>query len=303
MKNTIIVFVSLFLLVGACRDKDETIFKETPSQRTQEPIAALRNELVSAKEGWWFTYFPDVDSLRFSDPNKNIKTSDNAIVFLERQFGQGGYTFYMKFNEKGTVEMLSDTDYNAANTLKTSDFEVKQSSYTQLSFTTYNYIHQLNKSDFLFWKKDREGNLIFRTNRYLDTNREYLVMKKAILNGKQASDRMNLMYQNKINYERLYNPILTIKDSEGGVLFQSNLPYKKQDVKNRYQAFVKNWQPNLYNSSYYSGVASGYVATQEGLFFYPGIQLTDQTKFRVFTKEGEAYKSVVNGYEALITIK
>lgn len=301
MKIYIYYIIGAFLLLQSCRDKEKNIYAETPFRRAQNRILELRNELVNAEDGWLMTYFPDVDTLKFSDPTKNIKTWDNAIYFLSREFGKGGYQFYMKFNDKGKVEMLSDSDYNNSNVIKTSDFEVKQSTYTQLSFTTQNYIHQLLKSDFLFWKKDEDGRLIFRTNNYVEEGREYIVLTKVHLENHKPEELMYETYRQKFTFERLYNPQLTIKDSEDGIQFKSNLQTRKLSTEERYTVFVKNWQPNLYNSSYYSGLGSGYMPTEKGLLFYPGIKLKDGVVFREFIKVGNVYKASVGGYTAEIT--
>lgn len=290
-------FTAIFL---SCRNKDSNIYSETPSKRIQGKIDELRQELVNTQDGWLLSYFPAIDSLKFSSPTKNIKTDDNAIVQLHTKFGEGGYNFYMKFNPKGTVEMLSDKDYNTVRATHISDFEVDQNTYTQLSFTTYNYIHQLLKSDFLFWKKDENGRLIFRTNQYLDKNKEYIVMTPLKLNNETISEKIYNIYYQRLLFERANNPILTIRDSDNNILFQSNFAFRQITKEKRYTVFVKNWQPKLYNSSYYSGLGSGYTSTESGLFFYPGIRLSDKVVFRTFNRDGSVYRATVDGYTAEI---
>lgn len=303
MKNYTLLAISILLVLTHCRDRDQNIYTETPTQRTQGSIISLREELINAKDGWLFSYFPMVDSLKFSDLNKNIKNSDNAIFFLNREYEEGGYHFYMKFNDKGTVEMLSDQNYETATTPVTSDFEIKQNTYTQLSFTTYNYVHQLLKSDFLFWKKDTDGRLILRTNKYLDKNKEYVVMTPIRLkDNERPTDKMYQIFYQKFRFEKAENPVLIIKNPQGDTLFKSNHIARKISKEKRYTVFVKNWQPNFYISNYYSGLGSGYMPTETGLFFYPGIRLNENIVFRTFTlATPNTYTATQAGYTAEIT--
>ena len=60
-------FVLTICLLAACSSDDDA-FDKSPSQRSSESIAALKNELVSASHGWRVLYFPKTDSLLFSNP-------------------------------------------------------------------------------------------------------------------------------------------------------------------------------------------------------------------------------------------
>ncbi|WKS95686.1 DUF4302 domain-containing protein [Riemerella columbina] len=300
MKIYISYILGLVLMLQSCRDKDQFTFKESPSHRTQATINALRTDLVSATHGWLITYFPETDSLKFSDPVKNIKTSDYSVIFIDKKFGKGGYQFYAKFNNNGTVEMLSDYNYDSATNLKTSDFEIKQNTYTELSFVTYNYIHQLLKSDFLFWKKDSQGRLFFRTNNYIEQGKEYIVLSKREVAHPTPKEQMYQTFYQKLSFEQLNNPKLVIKNKAGDIEYESNIQTRKISPENRYTVFIKNWQPTLYKSSYYSALGSGYMPTENGLLFYPGIKLKDGVVFRNFIKNGNAYYASVEGYTAEI---
>ena len=125
------------LLLAACSSNDD-VFDKSPSQRSSESIASLKDELVNAPHGWRVIYFPKTDSLLFSNPSELIPHSG-----FRGRYGYGGDCFTMKFNADNTVEMRADYTAQSVATAQRSEYLVSRNSYTQLSFITYNYLHQL----------------------------------------------------------------------------------------------------------------------------------------------------------------
>ncbi len=114
-------YLFLILMVVSCtNDDDETIFDETPSKRIDSRISELRELLLGSPEGFKTVYFPN-----------NTK--------------YGGFTFFMKFNSDGTVEMRSDVDSETGVT--TGSYEVDLGSAVELIFSTRNQIHKLSDSN------------------------------------------------------------------------------------------------------------------------------------------------------------
>ena len=144
------------LLLAACSSNDD-VFDKSPSQRSSESIASLKDELVNAPHGWRVIYFPKTDSLLFSNPSELIPHSG-----FRGRYGYGGDCFTMKFNADNTVEMRADYTAQSVATAQRSEYLVSRNSYTQLSFITYNYLHQLVNDRFagssVMWVRMRMEN-------------------------------------------------------------------------------------------------------------------------------------------------
>jgi len=154
----------LALVITSCqKDTSEDLFGKTPSERIETAAAELRKELVAPANGWRLTYF------------------SNNTKF-------GGFSFLMKFNENGRVEMNSDA---GTNTVTTSNYEIKVGEGALLSFTSKNHIHLLadayspsdlrgkgfeGEYEFIYYGK--EGNkLKFKTQR--KNNEQFIYFEPA----------------------------------------------------------------------------------------------------------------------------
>lgn len=114
-------FWSLLLVFFSCSNDDsEVLFNESPSARIDQRISELQNLLLASPDGYRAVYFTKNDEY-------------------------GGFTFYMKFNSDGTVDMTSDV--NAETAITSSRYEVKMNSTTELIFSTRNHIHKVSESD------------------------------------------------------------------------------------------------------------------------------------------------------------
>lgn len=294
------IFKLVVLLVVFISCKDENIFEDSPAERTAAQIKALKTELVNAPHGWSVTYFPRVDSLLFSNPNELMKLPQFGF---QRDFGYGGYSFSMKFSNNGTVETLADFNENTVQSSKVSEYEVNQNTYTQLSFTTYSYIHSLvnnrfnGTSDFLYKGKDIDGNLVFKTASYLEPAREYMVFKK-LKEEKDWTENIQQSYQNKLFFETMNNPQIIIRKG-GRVYFKSDMKIEG-DTYRRYHLFlsIAYFAPNGWTEKIVQGLGSGYTGTTEGLTFKSGIRYNKNYTFYDFKrKDGKFVCELVKRYD------
>ncbi len=287
--------VVLTALATSCSEKEA--FDISPAERSSRSIEQLRSELLEAPCGWSVCYFPKTDSLLFSNPKALL---DNGYRY---RYGVGGFCFQMKFDSEGKVSMLADYSENSIKEWKTSEYEIKQNSFTQLSFTTYNYLHEnVNNlfsvsADFLYIGKDPDGRLIFRTPRYIEPAREYLVFER-IGNEEEASGNMQASYENRLFFEKMVNPQLIIHRGDR-VSFRSDMFLKNMEENwSEENAHNRRWVRKVLGQRYWlfvydksrgfgkslNGLGSGYAGTARGLTFRSGIRYSDKQIFYDFRR-------------------
>ncbi|WP_329905252.1 DUF4302 domain-containing protein [Porphyromonas pogonae] len=303
MKYLIILFLTSFFI--SCSQDVELSFKNSPVTRTEQSIALIREKLVSAENGWEMTYFPHVDSTKFSDIRKDLNEIPHGFSFIRSYFGIGGYKFFIKFYRNGTLEMLSD---RVPDKPRTSQFEVSMGAYAQLSFTTPNYHLIGRQNDFLFNEETSDGQLVFRTLRHKDQGMEYIVMKKLPL-GSSIVDIARKVSENRTHFEKMGRYILTITDAKGRVRYETNYAPNPQQTYSdriinpdvRYIAFLRKEDLDLTKTGR-TGLASGYSPSLEGVEFFPGLRFSQEILFNYFTMKSENhYISEVKGFKATIT--
>lgn len=293
MKQLRYFLLTLPLLLCSC--EKENIFELSPTERATKQMADLRQELTAAPYGWQVTYFPKVDSLLFTNPNVHIKERD----FEPKEYGYGGHTFFMSFLSDGTVEMQSDEKAAIDTDKRQSEFEVNQNTVTQLSFTTFTYIHRLvnerlnGVADFLYAGKDSLGQLHFRTASYLDWGRESIVFRPLKSETDRDTSLVNV-YRHRRFFEAMHDPVLTIRQGDK-IYFQSNyrIQHTRGEVaaQNRYYLFLfeKIPSPIKYYPLEMNGLGSGYVGTEKGLTFLSGFRYNKQYVFQHFVRQGDKF--------------
>ncbi len=106
--------VSIF----ACsNDDDQTVFDDAPANRAAQRNDNLEGLLVGQANGYKGVYFTKNDEF-------------------------GGFTFFLRFNSDGTVDMTSDFDENTG--VESSSYEVRLGTTTELVFTTRNHIQKVS---------------------------------------------------------------------------------------------------------------------------------------------------------------
>ncbi len=308
-KKNILVLLCIILTSLSC-SRNEDSFEDSPAQRTAKHLYDLRKELTEAPYGWRMIYFSKTDSLLFADKDAIIETMGDYLSL----YGYGGHYFQVKFRENGTLQMLADYNQKSVTQPQESLFEVKQNSFTQLSFVTYNYLHQLvnekfvGASDFLYVGKDFRKNLIFKTTNSAEVAREYIILEKILTQAdwqgsNNIKSNIQLAFENRLFFERMKNPQLRIQKS-GKVYFESDVQIKTnsplpsyirflEEIKEkRYYLFRFNKKPDLVypqTPKESTGLGSGYVGTDKGLTFRAGIRYNSTYIFYDFKRDGDKF--------------
>ena len=303
--------LTLMLFFVSC--EGDKVFDLSPSERNAKHINELRKELVDAPYGWAVSYFPRTDSLLFTNVSELVTLPKGIFEEGDRyaKYGYGGHRFLMKFSDSGTVETVADYNERSLTEVRQSEFEVSQNTFTQLSFTTHHYLHALvndgftGSSDFLYTGKDLDGNLIFKTSSYVEPAREYIVFSK-LKNEESWQTDIRRSYDNKLFFERMKNPQLSIRRS-GRIYFLSDMPmnfsydfsndgrivYEKSsmEVYRRYHLFLAKdyFAPQGWLGNKVKALGSGYMGTADGLTFKPGIRYSETYMFYDFRREGERF--------------
>lgn len=300
-------FQILVLIMVCFSCKDGEVFGLSPSERNARHIGDLRKELVNAPHGWSVTYFPRTDSLLFTNVNERMILPKG--IFEDRsKYGYGGHCFLMKFSDNGKVEAVADYNERSLTEMRQSEFEVSQNTFTQLSFTTYNYLHSLvndrftGSSDFLYTGKDAYGNLLFKTSSYMEPAREYIVFTK-LENEASWREGIKKSYDNKLFFEKMKNPQLSIRKADR-FYFRSDVRMnatpgadenadKKHpsEIDKRYHLFLAKdyFAPQGWLENKVKGLGSGYVGTTAGLTLRPGIRYSETYIFNDFRREGDRF--------------
>lgn len=286
----LLIFVAIF---SSC--KEESVFSLSPAERSAQSISELRKELTEAPHGWKVIYFSKTDSMLFADASAKIGRG------YEHEYGVGGHYFYMKFDPKGTVQMRADYDETSATESKESEYEIKQNTYTQLSFTTYNYFHKLVNNvfsaapDFLYAGKDLDGNLIFKTPSYAEPAREYIRFEK-ISSPEEEQAAINKALDNRLFFEKMRYPQMKIHKGDR-VYFSSNFfiqqdkafeTWIKKSIDRRYRLFLYDKSLVPLNNDF-SGLGSGYTGTDRGLSFHTGFRYSKNDIFYDFERVGDRF--------------
>lgn len=309
-----ILIVVALLSVSGCKGK--YIYDQTPSERSATFISDLKDELVNAPHGWRVLYFPNTDSLIFSDYSHVYAEQD----FFSGEMGYGGRYFHMRFNTDGTVQMLGDNTLQETTSPRTSKYQMKQGATAQLTFTTHNYIHQLvnsnyqGSSDFFFQRVDSNGDLLFSTFSYSQPARELIRFQKIPTEEAWHND-IKKAYQNRVYFQDWHNFQISIhqgsriffksdrnyRDNKGNNLL---LPYRNESLYKRYHLFLFTSRPEAYQGDTnvrFAILGSGYTGTHEGLTFEAGIRYDGKYTFRDFIREGNQFTcELVRVYDPLL---
>lgn len=128
MKNiyTIICIpcLAIISLLGCKKDKT---FDNVASEKIDANFTNIDSLLTSSANGWKLLVFPN----------------------LEKDVGnQGGFSFFVNFSlEDHRVDMLGDFNEKFRQNVQSSNYSLKFTSRTTLSFSTYNYLHELADPD------------------------------------------------------------------------------------------------------------------------------------------------------------
>jgi len=124
MKKIFIYIIFFKLALLSCKKGEvEPLFTESANLRAANQIATYKKQLSDSQYGWKAVYYP--------------------------HGGQdGGYSFYLKFDDKGSVSMFSDLDGYFAQVPFSTTFQVKALQKPTLIFDSYSYLHELVNPDY-----------------------------------------------------------------------------------------------------------------------------------------------------------
>ena len=290
-----IVLTGLMVLLTSLTACDDEASLDNATLRSLQHQKELLDKLTGEPQGWKVTYFPHTDSLLFSDLNRNIRAYD----YDPEDMGYGGKMFVMKFMPDGTVTMTSDDSVQSCLTPRQSEYLIKQGMMTQLSFTTYTYLHGLvnsrfcGTSDFYYKGLDLDGNALFTSGNYMEPARE-LIQFEA-LGTASAGDVVRQACENRIFFEQMDNPQISIRQGDR-IFFRSDYFIKTENRsqgmrERRYEVFLYEKLQSLTGEfpREVQALGSGYTGTDIGLKFYPGIRLNDKYVFSDFERVGDRF--------------
>lgn len=303
MKNIKQVLIGVFLLMTmliSC--ESDLTFDKTPSERSLESIDKLSKLLTEQKKGWQLIYFPNTDSLIFSNPSLDYKSEYD---FSKNKMGYGGVTMNVKFLENGEMEYFSDEDEQSSQEPRRSHYKLQQGSLTQLTFSTYNSLHRISnsefkgKSDFFYIGHDLDSNLVFSTLSYYEPAREYIVLRR-LKSESTIDESMSKTYENLSYFEGLSNAQIFITQGDR-IYFKSDHNYRKkvkqfrlESLRKRYYMFIYRYKPGLYagdKNVVYRILGSGYAGTEDGLVFHSGIRVNSKYIFYDFIRQDDVFIS------------
>lgn len=293
----LVITIALLLTLGSCSREADI---PTPAERARAGERTLAELLRSASRGWAMTYFSRCDSLIFSTPSSYIGHGD-----YRGTYGYGGHYFTMTFGSDGQVKMLGDYSEEASSKPQVSEYAIGRTSSTALSFTVYNYIHQIvgdrfsGSSDFVYQGQDDRGGLLFTTGQYAGFGHEYIRLD-PIAEGDSAEDAMRRAYEHRMLFEAMVNPQLRIYQSSRSYYrsgyylkrrVETNMSLLREIESKRYYVFLASMLPDDWRENYkgFSALGSGYAGTRDGISFRPGLRFSNSLRFYDFERRGDRF--------------
>ncbi len=278
-----LLFLSLFLLSSCNDDDNQSVFDQTPSERVDESISELRQQLVSQPNGYKAVYFTKNDE-------------------------RGGFTTFMQFNADGTVRQTSD--FNDEIALQNSSYDVRLGTTTELVFTTRNHITKgtdptavtevingfstglgyFGTSVFQYFSNDN-GVLTFRDIRNSDTALMILYPTNFTDFDTESIAAVNTLRAQipRIAEPELYQ-VLEIENGDGTIKYD----------------FSYNEARRFSNASGFSeteiiNIAFGVAYTENGITISPALEFDGQSYSDfIYDETTERFVSTVNGTTASI---
>lgn len=296
MCKILLTILALVFLIPSCRE--EAVFHQSPSERTQTHLENFHRTLTSAPHGWKLTYFPRIDSLLFRNTTLRLGWTD----IEPNKYGYGGYTILVKFKLDNKLELKVDLDTPTEAQPLVGEYSLSLGSSLQLSFTTYLPIHDLvtselyGVSDFVYRYTDYLGNMILTTGGAESSNRPYVVLS-PLPDEKSWQQAAILARDNRKFFEAMANPQILIRRG-GRAFFHSDVSLRhphgdttreQERNRRRYHIFVADIDKYSHVFKGYNAIGSGYVGTETGLSFRPGFSYDDKTTFCDFERQGNKF--------------
>ncbi|WP_282037493.1 DUF4302 domain-containing protein [Saccharicrinis aurantiacus] len=277
MINKYIKFTAYLLallgLIVSCVPEAEDVFELSALQRAQEHRDACYNTLVSAENGWVVQYYPESKYY-------------------------GGYTFLMKFTDKGRVIMTSEEAFQEETTNST--FRVHSGQSTVLSFDTYAAIHyladaealtpkykgqdlseiELTENPFVSYGSGYQGDFEFVCDSISDDYVQFKSLKRKT--RVEFTKLKNSSVEDYIKAQTLTSEILEEKAREG--LFIS---YQGTDIELTYDVFHRFNKYGFDETGAYTASAMPFVVTTNSIKLYTPVKIGGIEVSEFFWNEDE----------------
>lgn len=185
--RSILALFALLLLGTSCAKNNETLFDEASSPRLDKAVLEVRQNLISATDGWILEYTPD------------------------QQLQLGGYVMLLKFDKDGTVSILNELNpvEGEGSEPTHSDYGFDKDKGVVLTFPSYN--------DNLHYFADPDINDGYGQGKGFQGDYAFIVSKGAsdkeyILKGKYSKNTMRL-FQPEGGATAYFNKVREIKDT------------------------------------------------------------------------------------------
>jgi hypothetical protein len=138
MKNWLLIFGLVIVVLAGCDDDDVAVFEKTADERVAEAIANLKQELTAPENGWRVKYRPESES--------------------------GSFYVLMDFNEDMTVNIKTDLGNNDGEFFEqTVTYRIDSSLGLELIIETYSFFSFLFEQNFATFLAEYEFNYINKT--------------------------------------------------------------------------------------------------------------------------------------------
>ncbi|MDR1985080.1 MAG: DUF4302 domain-containing protein [Prevotellaceae bacterium] len=161
IKNIIYLLILPLFIMQSCVKDEENIFDDTAAARGQKAVAQYSELLVSAENGWYLDYYPEL----------NHKV--------------GGYAMYVKFTNDGLATVSCEIETNLPPRQNyTSEFSVFMEQGPILAFSEYNEVMH-------FFSEPSQADI-----NGLEGDYEFIIMKaeqdEIQIKGKKGGNKMTL---------------------------------------------------------------------------------------------------------------
>lgn len=266
-----------FSLFSCDNDNTEELFSETPAERISQRNSELLNLLLAENQGYKGVYFSKNDEF-------------------------GGFTFFMKFNEDGTVLMTSDFDTDMD--VESSSYEVRLGTTTELVFTTRNHIQKLSETSggapagfrgssvFQYFSNDN-GVITLRDVRNRDT--ASLILTPTNFSNFETESLASVQKSFDQRKNILITPLTSVfqllRIENGSGVSNFNLNYNEQDLYASPRITLDDGTVTEFNF--------GVAFTENGLTISPSLEFEGETYTDfVYDVDSASYVSTVNGTTA-----
>lgn len=286
----LILFLSFLVVVSCDDDIVESTFDSPPALRAQESVDELRALLIARPNGFKATYFTKNDE-------------------------RGGFTFYMQFNEDGSVRQTSDI-LNGDFDIRTSSYDVRFNVTTELVFTSRNHITEASSpvaedpdgepvetgtgyagtNNFQFFKVDDEGVLYFRDVRNRNTASLKLTPTNFTDFDAQSISSVQQSYQRRLDFDDCTAGIFSfmqVTSSSGVINYDLN-----------YNGSTLYAEPGFFEEDgSLSEFDMGILFTEDSVIISPALEVDGEVLEEFFldtSSEVLQYTAVQNGVTAII---